>query len=239
MTWVLLMACSSPGQGSVVTGPRQGDDRDQQVDEEPVQESGADDTEPPEPTYSSSWAGLDADRRAQMTGVTWKDGCPVPLDDLVLMQIDHWDLEGQETVGLLVVAKAHAADLDTVFEAMWQARFPIRSMRPALEFGGSDDASMAADNTSAFNCRAVTGGSSYSEHSYGHAIDINPRENPYVKGGTVLPPEGVDYLIRDGSVPGLIVEGDVVTTSFASIGWGWGGDWGSLKDYQHFSATGN
>ena len=235
----LLLACSgTEATGSVVTGPRDQEDQDEQVEEE-VPESDNEDTEPPEPTYSSSWAALDADRRAQMTGVTWKEGCPVPLDDLVLMEIDHWDFQGQETLGLLVVAEKHAKDLDGVFEAMWEARFPIKKMRPAVEYGGSDDASMADDNTSAFNCRAVTGGSSYSEHSYGHAIDINPIENPYVKGSLVLPPEGEAYLIRDGNVPGLIVEGDVVTTAFDAIGWGWGGRWGSLKDYQHFSATGN
>jgi hypothetical protein len=97
---------------------------------------------------------------------------------------------------------------------------------------------MSANNTSAFNCRTVTGGDSYSEHSYGRAIDINPLVNPYVKGSTVLPPEGSQYADRSLDAPGMIHSGDEVVTAFAARGWVWGGTWSSLKDYQHFSTTG-
>jgi D-alanyl-D-alanine carboxypeptidase len=118
---------------------------------------------------------------------------------------------------------------------MYEARFPIRRMEPVDKYGGSDDASMAADNTSAFNCRPITGTTDrWSNHSYGRAIDINTIENPYVKGGTVLPPAGAAYLDRGDVRPGMIVAGDVVTTAFAAEGFGWGGDYTSLKDYQHF-----
>ena len=108
-------------------------------------------------------------------------------------------------------------------------------MEPVSLYGGSDDESMAANNTSAFNCRAVTGGSSWSQHSYGNAIDINPVQNPYVSGSLVLPPEGEAYTDRDPSVPGLIFEPGPLTGAFLRKGWGWGGNWISLKDYQHFS----
>jgi len=98
---------------------------------------------------------------------------------------------------------------------------------------------MAANNTSAFNCRAVTGGSAWSQHSYGWAIDINPVQNPYVtSSGTVLPPAGAQYVDRSQKAKGMIRAGDVVVKAFAAIGWGWGGYWSSTKDYQHFSATG-
>jgi hypothetical protein len=103
-------------------------------------------------------------------------------------------------------------------------------------YGGDDDASMAADNTSAFNCREITGGGAVSNHALGVAIDINPVENPYVRGGDVLPPAGAEYLDREDVRPGMIVEGDV-TAAFDAIGFDWGGRWRSLQDYQHFEAA--
>ena len=106
-------------------------------------------------------------------------------------------------------------------------------------FHGDDDRSMAANNTSAFNCRSVTGDPGvWSQHSYGWAIDINPVQNPYLSGRTVLPPAGRTYADRSRQQPGMIHGGDPVVRAFASIGWGWGGAWHSFQDYQHFSATG-
>ena len=110
--------------------------------------------------------------------------------------------------------------------------------RPIDVYDGSDDASMAANNTSAFNCRAVTGGSSWSEHSYGTAIDVNPLVNPYVRGNTVLPPEGSRYADRTRDDPGMIHSGDSTVEAFSARGWIWGGTWSSPKDYQHFSTSG-
>ena len=56
--------------------------------------------------------------------------------------------------------------------------------------GGDDDALMAADMTSAFNCRTVSGTTTWSTHAYGTAVDINPVENPYVRGDAVQPSAG-------------------------------------------------
>ncbi len=110
-------------------------------------------------------------------------------------------------------------------------------MRLVDDFGGSDDASMAADNTSAFNCRPVTGGGGFSEHSYGTAIDLNPVQNPYVSGDLVLPEPGRGYLDRaPGS--GVIRAGDPTVATFAASGWTWGGTWSGPVDYQHFSVSG-
>ncbi|NTW42209.1 MAG: M15 family metallopeptidase, partial [Cellulomonadaceae bacterium] len=96
---------------------------------------------------------------------------------------------------------------------------------------------MEADNTSAFNCRAITGGTAWSEHAYGRAIDLNPVENPYVVGDHVAPEAGRAYVDRP-ELPGVIHDGDVVVTAFAAAGWTWGGTWSSPVDYQHFSVTG-
>jgi hypothetical protein len=106
-------------------------------------------------------------------------------------------------------------------------------------YRADDDRSMAANNTSAFNCRRVSGSSSWSEHAFGRAIDINPVRNPYVtRGGRVSPPAGRAYVNRAGRAAGMIYAGDVVVRAFAAAGWRWGGHWSSSRDYQHFSATG-
>jgi hypothetical protein len=111
---------------------------------------------------------------------------------------------------------------------------------PVSRYRGSDDASMAADNTSAFNCRAAVGSSGrWSMHAYGLAIDVNPVENPYVLGARVLPPAGRRYLDRTRPRRGMAVEGGVLVEAFEAVGWRWGGRWTNSRDYQHFSTNGD
>lgn len=189
------------------------------------------------PPFEGTAMPLPEDVRATMTGVSWREGCPVGLDDLALLEVTHWGFDGEVHAGRLVVAAASADGVLAAFEAMFDARFPIDKVRLVDEYGADDNASMEDNNTSAFNCRRVTGGTSYSQHSYGNAIDINPVQNPYVRDGTVLPPAGREYLDREDVRPGMIVGGPVVD-AFAAIGWEWGGDWTTLVDYQHFSENG-
>jgi hypothetical protein len=191
-------------------------------------------TSSPVPPFSIS---ISTPTESQLSA-SWRPGCPVPVADLRLLSISHWGYDGKVRTGRLVVASAHVGSMSSVFEELYAARFPIERMEPVEAYGGDDDASMAANNTSAFNCRQVTGGSSFSEHSYGRAIDINPLVNPYVRGSTVLPPAGARYADRSIDTTGMIHSGDEVVSAFAGIGWSWGGNWNSLKDYQHFSSTG-
>ena len=93
---------------------------------------------------------------------------------------------------------------------------------------------MAANNTSAFNCRAMVGSRAFSKHAHGTAIDINPVHNPYVKGGKVLPPAGVAYRSRTQTHAAVLKPGSRAVREFEARGWKWGGRWNSLKDYQHF-----
>jgi hypothetical protein len=190
--------------------------------------------------YEHAVEPIPAELRAEMTGTTYEDGCPVGLDDLALLTTAHWGFDGAPKTGQLVIRADLAPVFVDVFRHAWQVQFPVERMEPASVYGGSDDASMAVNNTSAFNCRPVTGGSSWSQHSYGHAIDINPRQNPYVSssGRTVLPREGKAFVERDASVPGLIVDPGPITGAFRRHGFGWGGAWTRLKDYQHFSENG-
>jgi len=126
-----------------------------------------------------------------------------------------------------------------VFATLYDERFPIRRMEPVSNFGGSDDASMAVDNTSGFNCRnaVAPGPPQWSAHAYGKAIDVNTIENPYLEGGKVLPPEGAAFAKRTPYRAGMAVPGGQLVRAFAAVGWYWGGRWNS-PDYQHFSSTG-
>ncbi len=186
------------------------------------------------PPFSSSVSTPTADQ----LHASWEPGCPVAPEDLRLLTLSHWNYAGGVSSGQIVVAAGLAADVIDIFADLYEAGFPIERMELVEQYGGDDNASMAANNTSAFNCRLVTGGSSYSEHSYGRAIDINPLVNPYVKGSTILPPAGAAYTDRSLDAPGMIHAGDEVVQAFAARGWIWGGTWSSLKDYQHFSTTG-
>ena len=180
---------------------------------------------------------LPASLEALARRFTWQPGCPVGLDRLRLVEVVHTDLDGRERWGHLVVHRDVADDVGAAFVTLRERGFPIARMEPIEHFRGDDDASMAANNTSAFNCRRVTSGTRFSEHAYGWAIDLNPVQNPYVRAGTVLPPAGRDYVDRSRIRPGMLARPGAVEV-FDALGWGWGGDWRSLKDYQHVSLTG-
>ena len=166
---------------------------------------------------------------------SYRAGCPVGPSELRTVSVSHWGFDGKPHVGRIVVAKRVAPSVVSVFRTLWQARFPIRRLQPVSAYRGSDDASMAADNTSAFNCRFVGGTSRWSMHAYGEAVDVNPLENPYVRGSTVSPPAGRRYLDRSRARPGRAVRGGVLVRAFAAAGWKWGASFG---DYQHFSTSG-
>jgi D-alanyl-D-alanine carboxypeptidase len=168
---------------------------------------------------------------------SYRPGCPVSPAQLRRLEVSYWGFDRKRRVGSIVVRDTAARDVLSVFRKLYAARFPIRRLRLVEAYKGSDDASMAADNTSGFNCRYVSGSRRWSQHAYGLAIDINPVENPFVHGGRVEPPAGRRYLDRTRVRPGMVVTGDVVVRAFAAIGWRWGGRW-STPDYQHFSATG-
>lgn len=181
---------------------------------------------------------IDRAQARRMRGVSWRPGCPVPLRDLRLLRLRHWGFDGRVRTGRLIVHADAARDLVGVFRRLYAARFPIRRMVPVDAYGGSDFRSIEADNTSAFNCRRVEGSRRWSEHAFGRALDVNPIENPYVAHGRTAHPASVPYLDRARLRPGMAYEGGVLVRAFDAIGWGWGGRWAAVKDYQHFSASG-
>lgn len=177
--------------------------------------------------------------RAADLRFSYRSGCPVGPAKLRLVRVSYRGIDGRVHLGSLVVSSRVTRDVVSVFRRLYEARFPIRRMTPVSAYHGSDDASMAADNTSGFNCRRAVGSASgaWSAHAYGTALDINPVENPYVLGRRVLPPAGRRYVDRSRVRPGMAVEGGVLVKAFESVGWKWGGRWRS-PDYQHFSVSG-
>jgi hypothetical protein len=170
---------------------------------------------------------------------SYRAGCPVGPDQLRILHMSYWGFDGKPHTGTMVVNASVAQSVLTVFGKLYAQRFPIRRMVPVDVYGGSDPASMDADNTSGFNCRnaVASGPPRWSAHAYGMAIDVNTIENPYVQNGVATPAAGAAYVDRSNLRPGMAFAGGDLVEAFASVGWQWGGRW-SDPDYQHFSATG-
>jgi hypothetical protein len=177
--------------------------------------------------------------RAQL-GASWHPGCPVGPPELRTLLVSYVGFDGLARTGEIVVHRDVAAAVTRVFARLYAVRFPIRRMTPVAHYGGSDPQSMAADNTSGFNCRyaVAAGPKRWSVHAFGKAIDVNTVENPYLQGGRVLPAAGRSYLDRSRYRRGMAVAGGVLVRAFAAAGWQWGGRWAASPDWQHFSATG-
>ena len=162
----------------------------------------------------------------------------IPLQDLRYVKIRYVDFDGKAQNGELICNQKIAQDLVEIFSELYDRQYPLASVRLVDDFGGDDLASMEADNTSCFNFREVTssGGGRHklSLHAYGLAVDLNPLYNPYVKKGKILPQSAKPYANRKHANPYRIDHEDLAYQLFTSHGFTWGGDWKSLKDYQHF-----
>lgn len=191
------------------------------------------------PTDGAAFASEVSPVTAAELGQSWRPGCPVGPEQLRRVRLSYRDFDGRSRVGTIVVHESVVSDVITIFRDLYQSHFPVRRMQPVDAYGGSDDRSMADDNTSAFNCRPVvsTGPATWSEHAYGTAVDVNPVENPYLIESRVLPPAGTAYTDRAGQRPGMAVPDGVLVQAFAAAGWHWGGEFRS-PDYQHFSKGG-
>lgn len=191
------------------------------------------------PPFEARVRKLKGKLRRQVKGSSWRPGCPVPLRKLRHIRVTHWDFKGRVKRGRLIVHRGHDRRIIKVLRRLYRKRFPIRRMHLIDRYGADDRRSMGADNTSAFNCRYVAGTTRWSMHAYGKAIDINPRENPYVTpSGHVSPPQGRRYVDRSRNAKGLIKRGGVAHRAFKRVGWKWGGSWPGTKDYMHFSSNG-
>ena len=172
---------------------------------------------------------------ARMRGNSYPEDATIALSELRYLQVAYYDFYGVQHMGELVCNVAIAQDLLEIFQALYEAEYRIHSIRLVDDFGGSDEASMRADNTSCFNYRTVPGQKRLSRHAMGMAVDINPLENPYIdpRGG-VHPAEGASYVDRTKDFPHKIDRGDLCYKLFREHGFTWGGAWTRSRDYQHF-----
>jgi hypothetical protein len=223
-------ASSSPAPAEVSPSPGQA--------ETPPASDGEDRTR-----FAGRVSPLPAPLAAEMRGTTWKPGCPVPLSDLRLLRFNYWGFDGQIKRGPMVVNASVAADVLWVFGRLFEAQFPIKRVGLTREFKESR-LETAPDTrrsvTASFNCRPVVtpagAGDTFSQHSFGLAVDVNPMQNPYVReDGWVRNRFARPYVDRSANLLGMIEPGDVVVRSFAAVGWAWGGNWSGGKDYMHFS----
>ena len=151
------------------------------------------------------------DRRTPRSSIERIDAVPAPADaqqpprrlsgargaDLRYLRLTYVGFDGRAHTGELVVHGDYAREVVGVFRTLYDARWPIRRMRLVDDYGGDDDRSMAADNTSGFNCRRVAGSRSWSAHAFGAAIDINPVQNPDLTGSSVAPPGSRRFATLD------------------------------------------
>lgn len=173
--------------------------------------------------------------KAKVKGVSWKDEGLYSIDDLVYINVTYWGFDSKPHIGELVMHNKVANDIIDIFKILYRNKYPVEKMRLIDEYKASDIDSMKDNNTSALCVRKITGKKNeYSKHSYGIAIDINPKQNPYVKDDIILPYNSRDYLNREYIRKGMIIKGDICYKAFVNRGWYWGGDWTRLKDYHHF-----
>lgn len=172
--------------------------------------------------------------KAKITGNSFKAGGPVDYSDLALIRVKYINFDDKEMIGEIIVNKKLADDVYEIFQELHKVRYPIKKISLIDEYNNSDELSMADNNTYSFSVRAITGGNKYSNHAYGRAVDINPIQNPYIKNKIIEPENGKNYLDRKNVRKGMIVKGDACYNAFKKRGWTWGGEWKSLKDFQHF-----
>ena len=169
-----------------------------------------------------------------MLGKSLPDSTKISFSQLRYLTLPYYDFDGEVRMGEMVCNKAIASDLLQVFRTLFAERYPICSIRLVDDFGASDEASMQANNTSCFNYRTIEGSWKLSRHALGMAVDVNPLQNPCVKGTRVRPATAMEFVDRSRDFPHKIDNDDLCKKAFTSRGFRWGGRWRSMKDWQHF-----
>ncbi len=171
------------------------------------------------------------------TNTEYSDDSPVSLEQIVAVYFLHETFDIGTQKGQIHILDAVAENVLELFRKLYVIEFPIHSAIPVDEFQGDDVKSMEANNSSGFNPRKIMHTDRWSSHAYGCAIDINPRQNPYVLNpGTekeeVYPDQSSPFLDRDQKLPGMV---EPIVSIFSNIGYtDWGGAWREPLDYHHF-----
>lgn len=182
--------------------------------------------------------------KKKITGVSYRKNPYITYNDLRYIRVLYYDFHGDIQSGELIVNKKIVKKVVKIFYQLYKMKYPIERIQLIDAYHADDLKSMAANNTSAFNYRPVAGTNRLSNHSYGLAIDINPRINPYINSHKKLTPtNGAVYQCRDPKkckgkyARYMIQKNSKITKIFKKYGFSWGGDWVYSKDYQHFEYT--
>ncbi|MBO5303883.1 MAG: M15 family metallopeptidase [Lachnospiraceae bacterium] len=175
----------------------------------------------------------------KINGISYTPNEYILPSNLRYLRMLHYDMDGNTYVGEMIVNEKIADTVLEIFKILYENQYPIERMVLVDNYHADDESSMSDNNTSAFNFRQISGSSKLSNHSYGMAIDLNPKYNPYVKtasdGSIICQPEnGRNYIDRTQAFPYKIDENDLAYKLFTDAGFTWGGSWNSVKDYQHF-----
>ncbi len=184
-------------------------------------------------------AAVDDALLGRILGKSYVENENIAHSELSYLKMLHYGLDGNTYVGEMIVNQKIEADVLEIFQTLYEHQYPIEKMTLIDDYGADDEASMDDNNTSAFNYRTIAGSSKLSNHSYGMAIDLNPKYNPYVKensDGSVFcqPKSGMEYADRTKEFSYKIDRDDLAYQLFTQAGFTWGGDFQSVKDYQHF-----
>ena len=183
---------------------------------------------------------IDDDLFQRIYGLSYKEDCTIPREELRYLKVLHYGYDQQIYVGELMVNAELAQDFLEIFQALYENQYEIEKMLLVDDFGADDNLSIENNNTSAFNYRVSTlDGVTLSNHAFGRAIDINPLHNPYVTyydwGMDTYFDASLPYMNReDSSLEHMINHEDLCYQLFIEHGFTWGGDWENPKDYQHF-----
>ena len=201
----------------------------------------AEDACPPKDESGFSVSEIDEATFARMKGKSYKDNCPIPLDDLRYVRVLHKDIKGETHEGELVCSKYIASDVLEIFRALFEAGYPVERVRLVDEYDADDETSMRDNNSSCFNFRFISHTTKISKHGLGLAVDINTLYNPYIKETNdtrILEPATAEpYIDRTKDFPYKIEKGDLCYRLFTERGFEWGGEWKTVKDYQHFEVS--
>ena len=178
---------------------------------------------------------------ARIKGKSYKDNCPLPLADLRYLHVLHKDFEGNTHEGELICNTYIAYDVMDIFMKLYDAGYPIEKVRLVDEYDADDETSMRDNNSSSFNFRFISHTTKISKHGLGLAVDINTLYNPYVKEVNgklnIEPATAGEYTDRTKSFPYKIDREDLCYKLFTEHGFEWGGNWRTVKDYQHFEVS--
>ncbi|MBV9143845.1 MAG: M15 family metallopeptidase [Pseudonocardiales bacterium] len=193
----------------------------------------------PPPTSTSFVSTISPVSPQVLARSSWQPICPVNPSQLRYLTLSFRGFDARAHTGEMLVNADVAQAVVSVFKRLFAAGFPIEEMRITSKAELGLPPTGDGNNTEGFVCHQIPGQTEWSAHAYGLAIDLNPFDNPYVKGNLVVPELASSYLNRDWVRSGMVLDGGPAVTAFESVGWTWGGRWVGPVDFMHFSANGH